>query len=170
MRSLMPQYLLTQSVWKDLWPIPVTAVIIACILLLLGRSEPDRRGWFLVLCSFSILGLTTGVLAGFSRESVLGAVLPPVLSLVGGFAIYLVGKDSESRILVSLCVLALSFNLLIGAMWGAVLRAQAEEYPNSLDSLKHKADIELEIQEYREALGLPKEPKRANSAQDKSTK
>jgi hypothetical protein len=86
----------------------------------------------------------------------MGAVLPPVLSLVGGLAIYLVGKDNSSRILVCLSVLTLSFNLLIGATWGATLRGEAEDYQNSLNYLKHQALTEIEIQEFREALGLDK--------------
>jgi hypothetical protein len=151
----MPLYLFNTAVWEAVWPIPVTAVVMAVVLSLVGTPEISWRDRFWVLLSFSMLGLITGVLSGLSRQSVIGAVLPPVLSLVGGLAIYLIGKDSSGRMLVSLSVLVLSFALFVGTTWGIVLREQGEEYKSSLNYLKRQALIEIQIQEFREALGLP---------------
>lgn len=79
-----------------------------------------------MLLSFSLLGLVTGLLAGFSREAAMGAVLPAVLSLVGALAIYLVGVEKADQALVGVCVIALSLDLLVGSIWGAVLRDEYE--------------------------------------------
>jgi hypothetical protein len=154
----MPVYLLNTAWWTVLWPIPITAVVVAAVLSFVRTPEITWRDRFWVLLSFSMLGFSTGVLTGLSRQPVVGAVLPPVLSLVGGLAIYLIGKDGSNRVLVSLCILVLSFNLFIGTTWGVALREQGEEYTTSLNYLKRQALIEIEIQEFREALGLPKTP------------
>ena len=102
-----------------------------------------------------MLGAVTGVLAGFSRQPVIGAVLPAVLSLVGALTLYLVGHEASNRGLVSCAVIALSFTLWIGANWGATLRDDSERYHLSAVYAKQQAMVELEIREFREGLGLP---------------
>ena len=128
----MPPYLLHLGMWKAIWPVPLTALLIALILMGCTSLVEKRQGWFVAFYAFSMLGLVTGTLAGFSRESILGAVLPAVLSLVGGLAIYLIGKENGNRILVSMCVLALSFCLFLGSTWGAILRQTAEDARKSV--------------------------------------
>lgn len=151
----MPVYLTDIEIWKLIWPILLTVLIFTLFLMIFAKSVTDKRGCFWALVAFSLLGIVTGTLAGFSRQPVVGAILPPVLSLVGGLAIYLVGKDSENRVLVSFCVIALSFNLLIGTVWGAKLRETSEEFKNSAQYLKNQALTEIEVQEFRKELGLP---------------
>jgi len=158
----MPAYLLQTEVWKVLWPILPAATVVAALSWLLswkkGEVWRERWSWFVPLLSFSMLGLVAGLLAGFSRQPAVGALLPSVLSLVGGLAIYLVGKDSQGRVPVSLCILALAFNLLVGATWGAVLREVAEEYKNSARYLQKQAWNEVQVAEFRRSLGLPDKP------------
>jgi len=132
------------------------ALVVATVIWISWRPTTDKEGSFRALFAFSMLGLVTGVLAGFSRQPVVGAVLPAVLSLVGGLAIYLIGNPNN-RILVSLCVLVLAFNLFVGATWGAVLREAAEEYKHGAQYLMNRALAEVEVREFRESLGLPKD-------------
>ena len=47
------------------------------------------------------------------------------------------------------------------------MREQAEEYKSSLNYLKRQALIEIEIQEFREALGLPIGPTNQQTATGK---
>jgi predicted enzyme related to lactoylglutathione lyase len=127
----MPPYLVHLGTWEALWPIPVTALLVATLTYAAGawkRREPESDSIFSVILSFSILGIVTGVIAGDSREPAVGATLPAVLSIIGGLAIYLVDRGILKRILVSLSVIALSANLIIGFFWGAVLRVNAEEF------------------------------------------
>ena len=74
-----------------------------------------------------MLGMVTGYLAGYSREPTLGTVLPSVLSLMGGLVVYLVGKESTSRVIVSVSMFVFALSLLIGCGWGAIMRGTVEE-------------------------------------------
>ena len=100
--GVCPLYLLNTALWKAIWPIPDDGRGGGCCLSLVRMPEISWRDRFWILLSFSMLGLITGVLAGLSRQPVIGAMLPPVLSLVGGLAIYLIGKDGSNRMLVTL--------------------------------------------------------------------
>ena len=84
----MPSYLINAEVWKSLWPIVLVALGLASFVALLVCMNKQRkelfRELFFVLTAFSMLGMVTGYLSGFSREPALGAVLPAVLSLMGG--------------------------------------------------------------------------------------
>ena len=91
----------------------------------------------------------------FSRESAIGAVLPAVLSLMGGLMIFLIGKNQESRMIVSISMILFSFTLLLGSGWGAVMRDIAKEYKKGEHYLQQQAFIESEINEFRKNLDLP---------------
>ena len=122
------------------------------------RPRDGKRETLLLLAAFSMLGLVAGYLTGFSRSPAVGAVLPAVLSLVGGLAVFLIGKDPSVRVAVSLSVLIFATGLLLGATWGAVMRQAAEDYYLSVPVLKGRAVDEAEVREFREALGLPATP------------
>jgi hypothetical protein len=102
-----------------------------------------------------MLGIVTGYLTGFSREPVVGAVLPAVLSLFSGLAAFLIGRDKGNRIVVSLAVLAFAFSLVLSTGWGVVLRDIAEEHKVSKSYLVRRALIEAEVREFRRSLRLP---------------
>jgi hypothetical protein len=138
-----------------LWPMPLASLFTSGVLFCVARPSSHERDWFLAILAFAMLGLVTGTLAGFSREPVVGAVLPAVLSLVGGLAIYLIGAQRADRSLVGLSVIALAFDLFVGATWGAVLRNSDEEYRQGAAYLERRALIDIEVRNFREALGLP---------------
>lgn len=104
-----------------------------------------------------MLGLVAGYLTGYSRQPAVGAVLPAVLSLIGGLAVFLVGKDKTSRSVVSLSIFAFSISLVLGVSWGAVMRTTAEEYKKSETYLKQRAYIEKQVRDFRRAYNLPLE-------------
>lgn len=154
----MPPYLKSVAVWEALWPVPLAAALVAALLLMVYSPKANRSKYFLVLLSFSLLGLVTGLLAGFSREAAMGAVLPAVLSLVGALAIYLVGVEKADQALVGVCVIALSLDLLVGSIWGAVLRDEYEREAKSAGARMRDALVEVEVREFRKELGLPESP------------
>lgn len=154
----MPHYLRSLELWEALWPAPLAATLIAALLLFLHRPRISRRQFFVVLLSFALLGMVTGLLAGFSRTPAMGAVLPAILSLVGGLAIYLVGAEKADQALIGTCVIALSLDLLIGSTWGAVLRDDFDQGAKSASARKREALVEVEVREFRTDLGLPAIP------------
>ena len=150
----MPSYLTHIENWKALWPLPVTVVVLVFLFTVFIRSREKRLEFGLLLAAFSMLGLVAGYLTGFSREPAVGAVLPAVLSLMGAVAVFLVGKNVASRMVVSLSVLIFSISLVFGTSWGAVMRQTAEDFRTSEAFLKQQALVEVQVKEYREALGL----------------
>jgi lysylphosphatidylglycerol synthetase-like protein (DUF2156 family) len=154
----VPPYLLHLETWKAVWPLPVAALLLTLGMFILVRPQQDRADVAWLLAAFSLLGLVTGYLTGFSREPVVGAVLPAALSLIGGMAVFMIGKDASSRQAVSLSVFIFTLGLVLGTGWGAVMRETAEDYLNSEHYLKRRALAEDEIRQFREALGLPPTP------------
>lgn len=158
----MPPYLTHAELWKSIWPIIAIVVLLAFAAALLvckkNKTSEDikkqKREIFLVVLAFSSLGMVTGYLTGFSRESVVGAVLPAVLSLMGGLMIFLIGKSKESREIVSISMFIFSITLLLGTGWGSVMRGVSEAYSTSEIRLKQQAYIESEVNEFRLNLGL----------------
>ena len=151
----MPPYLIHIENWKALWPLAVTVIALTAFFFLIMRPTEGKRDLVLLLAAFSTLGLGTGYLTGFSRIAAVGTVLPAVLSLVAGLAVFMIGKDATNRTIVSLSVLIFSISLVLGTSWGAVMRQTAEAYSMSESVLKERAFIEAEVREFREALGLP---------------
>ena len=104
-----------------------------------------------------MLGLATGYLTGFSRAPAVGAVLPAVLSLMAGLGAFIIGKHSEGRVIVSLCILTFSLSLVLATGWGAAMRQTAEDSTSGLGVQERQALDEVELRDFREALGLPPE-------------
>ena len=129
-------------------------------------EKTKRKEYFLVFLSFSMLGIVTGYLTGFSREPAVGAVLPAVLSLMGGLLVFMVGKDASNRKILCSSMFLFSLMLLIGSGWGSVMRdkavyfletraAAAEALKKSELYLKQQAFIESQVNEFRKNLDLP---------------
>lgn len=157
----MPPYLTFVPGWESIWPFPILAFLVAILLYLIAKiiSSNEDKTFFFVIFAFSLLGLVTGYLTGFSRDPVVGAVLPAVLSLFGGLAVFLIQRNNNIRIVVSFSVISFIFCLLIGTAWGAQMRSVAEEYKLSADYLMRKAHEEVKVKEFRRSLGLPEDYK-----------
>lgn len=154
----MPPYLNCPACWQSLWPLPVTAAVLAFLGIVLARGEDRSRELWLALAAFSMLGIVTGYMTGLSRSPAVSAVLPSVLSLLSGGILFMLGKDNAKRAQVSLAVLLFSLALVTGATWGAVNRKVAEEYGNTLDAQRDFIDEEKAILDYRSRRGLPSAP------------
>jgi hypothetical protein len=83
------------------------ATVVACFFAAIGglirhMTRPPRNAvsvlWLIRLgifigVPFSILGMTSGYLTGLSRVGAISALVPAGLTLVGGVAAYLFGKE-----------------------------------------------------------------------------
>jgi hypothetical protein len=79
-------------------------------------------------------------------------------------------KGSLRSIVVGFAVFVFTFDLLIGTILGSVSRDRHDEYVESIDYQKDKADRELAIRVYRGALDLPLEVKKPETATDTEKK
>ena len=69
----------------------VLALTVSSVVRYFRLTRKDFRLLLLVLLAFSLLGFVTGQIMGQSREPAVMAVLPAVLTLLGGIDVYLVG-------------------------------------------------------------------------------
>ncbi len=150
----MPPYLTNYQLWQALWPIVVIVLFVAAVVSVSAVPSGQRKEAYYAIAAFSMLGITTGYLAAFSREPTLSAVLPAVLSLFGGLAVFLIGQKENvgTRRLVSLCVFVFSLMLVIGAGWGSVMRDEALE---STAALYRRAIRDFQVDQLRKQLDAP---------------
>jgi hypothetical protein len=131
-----------------------TALVVSAVFSLLAAlfvrtfrlARKDFRLLLLVLFSFSLLGFVTGQIMGQSREPAVMGVLPAVLTLLGGIAIYLVGaKGLQTQALVAAMVSCFALALLTGVHFGGRLRVDFEiQNAAYLDNQRHAVELQAE--------------------------
>src|SRR5262249_1936827 len=89
----------------------------------------DERFLSMLLAAFafSLLGFVTGDLLANSREAAVGAVLPAVLTLLGGVVAYTIGSKGlqTASVTVSAGILVcFTLSLLVGSVFGTRLRVE----------------------------------------------
>jgi hypothetical protein len=188
----VPIYFQNTNWIASLWPLIVAPAIVSTVLALLlnrfffktelpqgaaTKAPLSSEGVWISFYSFSILGIVTGYMTGMSREPAIGAVLPAVLSLVGGLTVYVISKEAATRKIIIPSLIALSGSIIIGALWGATERSLGEQYAtwveeqkSSYESLIMEADKEWRIRDYRRKLGLPETAISANTSKTESPK
>lgn len=159
----MPPYLVDAALWWSLVPIPALVAIVAGAALvwlrLRGTNTSAALTVVLPLAAFLLTGLVAGYLTGLSRESAVGAVVPAVLSLLGGAAAVLVGRAANlaAATRVSGLILLFSLGLFIGTTWGSAMRQAVADFDASELELIRRSHVELKVREFRESVGLPPE-------------
>src|SRR5262249_47419798 len=102
-----------------------------------------------------VVGLVVGYLSGASREPAVSALIPAVLTLVGGAGLYLVGKGPLRATQVAFILIVFASTLFLGANIGSQSRTEAVAATESVESLKAAADRDFLVGLYRKGLGLP---------------
>jgi hypothetical protein len=124
-------------------------------------------GWLWVGLPFSIVGIIIGFITGLSREPAISALIPAVLTLIGGIVLYLINKDRNQAVIAGFSVIVLSFNLFVGSTLGSINRGYVNEQMESLEYLKKQADKEFLLQQYRKGYGLPPYPPSTSGSKTK---
>jgi peptidoglycan/LPS O-acetylase OafA/YrhL len=152
----MPSYLTNLQLWSILWPIPVAAAVIAALAaspLIRDRKEFARH--LAIFFSFAMLGFVVGELTGQSREASVAATIGAVLTLLGGALVYLLGQSDNRQVVTSGAVAVLALCLLLGANWGAAIRADAIAASDDVNVRIHREIEEQKLRDLRDELGLP---------------
>jgi hypothetical protein len=130
----------------------LTALVVSAGISLIMTGAACLHGsrgkhlWFVFLAifAFSALGFVTGHVMGISREPAVGTVVPAVLTLLGGVAVYLVGlKGAEAQANVSAMVLCFAVALLVGSLFGSRMRIEYDYEAANPDRLRTR-DLALE--------------------------
>lgn len=97
----------------------VAAVVFLPIAAFGLVPRDERAKVLLTLLSLSILGVVAGELGGGSRAAAVGDIIPSVLGVVGGLAVYLFGIDRTKGTIASIAMLAFAFGLFWGYVGGS---------------------------------------------------
>jgi hypothetical protein len=164
----MATYFLDAFVWKILGVIVALGIVSAGILVPLsipGSAKDKVLDAFVITLSMALLGGVIGYLTGQSREPAIGAILPAVLSLIGGLVLFIVtGRhDNAHRRTASVGALALVLNILVGTIWGAMARENTElaaVAAHNTETLRQatclrRLEFEIRVREQRISGGLP---------------
>tara|TARA_R110002020_G_scaffold471851_1_gene699306 strand:+ start:217 stop:795 length:579 start_codon:yes stop_codon:yes gene_type:complete len=98
------------------------------LLMVAGRKTSLRaaRERFISLFCIIVIGGVVGYSGGLSRESAVGEIIPAVLSLLGGLAVYIFGGKRSHSVLVSAGAAAFAIAMLWGFSFGAAVRSPIE--------------------------------------------
>jgi hypothetical protein len=163
----MPTFLSSEYVWATMLIQMSTAVVTALLFFPISWRKHGKLSaieTIAVLVALSFIGIITGYLTGLSRTPVVGAVLPAVLTVIGGLVLFIVTREAppEFRTLTATCTIALMLNLLLGSLWGSLSR----DDPNNLSILANNQELirqaicykrlafEVEVREERLKQGL----------------
>lgn len=135
----------------------LVSFVLASIYVTLGNRDAVWQDFVAILktcliCSIPIamLGYATGFLTGISRSPAVGTVIPGVLALVGGFAVYIFGTDNAGRGPVAFSIVILVVTLFYGVQSGGL-----EREIHRADRLKALFEVESRLTNYRKNKGLP---------------
>ncbi len=94
---------------------------------------------FAIANSFSLLGLTMGLLIGLSLTSVIGIVIPALLTFFGGFLTYvfvLGNKKALDGYIMVIILSSISFFMIVGVDYGSAMRIEFVEQEQ--DRIEHR--------------------------------
>lgn len=152
----MPGYLQSFEWLRTLWPLLLMAALVSFLLwvaYLAATPKPGRNGSapdsvrgkaILVIFSFSLLGETIGWLTGDSGHQVLASVLPAVLTLIGGLAVFLVGKQLPDATMIAAALSGLTLNLLVGALLASENALLVKEHELQANNQAFREQVQAE--------------------------
>ncbi|MEP5623326.1 MAG: hypothetical protein ABJP82_12205, partial [Hyphomicrobiales bacterium] len=76
----------------------------------------------LLVIVMSFLGMTVGLTGGWSREGVVGDIIPAVLGVIGGLIVYLFGNRRSKGLVAIPSALAFTVSVFLGFVIGAEIR------------------------------------------------
>lgn len=148
-------------------PLIALSILNAAVASIIARLAKLKVGDTLLLgLSFGSIGIAAGLMVGLSRDSVVGAVLPALLTFISTFAVYQFGKDAYQkwRPILPVAILCLVIGTLCAAAFGASERNSFVEHNRRYDEWRiqyEKLEIPLRVRVLEKELGLPAKPEPA---------
>jgi len=128
----MPTYEALEAITKMMAQAAIGALFISLVIGVIAAWSLKESFWhtLLFVMPFGWLGTISGLIAGSSREAIVGALLTGMLTIVGAMLSYVFAKESreEWRRLLPFSVILLSAGALLGLTAGQVGRSEYEAY------------------------------------------
>jgi hypothetical protein len=142
----------------------IVNLIVASLIAYYARIDLSSSQLFGL--SFGGIGIAVGLLMGFSRDSVVGAVLPALLTFLSTFAVYQFGKSAYQRWrpVLPVALFCLVFGTICGAVFGASERNSYVEHQRRYEEWRiqyEKVEIPTRAKLLAKQLGLTEEKPKA---------
>ena len=143
-----------------LWHIVAIAICVSAIAAIASVLQTKLPFPFLMMFAVCVVGSVAGFWTTNNRISAMGNVIPGVLTLLAGFGLVAAARTPDHERMIATGVLCLALSFGIAATWGASNRRLNElEFTDfdpdiTIRSMKARAMIEQEVNEFREALGV----------------
>lgn len=98
------------------------------------------------------IAAVSGYLTAMSREPAVTAVIPGILTLLGGISIYIISRRTREFLIVSNVVFVFSFTFLISVAYGSYVRETG-----LISRMIYLTEQERSLRIYRQNRGLPEE-------------
>ena len=120
---------LSYGILELLVPVLLWAIIVALAVLSVSRVvkfEVGAGAAMVFVLSFALVGNVTGVIAGATLESIVGAALAAIMTLVSSLLAYLFSKDALQawRTVIPLAMIGLMTSTLVGLVIGGAHRVE----------------------------------------------
>ncbi|WP_285578094.1 hypothetical protein [Geothrix limicola] len=130
---------------KELFlPIMVTVLLLGSLFVVLIRFSISKpiAGSTPFIFAFASLGGITGLIAGSSREAIVGGLLTGLLGLISALLSYLFSKESlkEWRPYIPFAIILLVINALVGLSVGGIYKEKWEQFDR--DYIEWKLEYE----------------------------
>ena len=156
--------------------VPLVAVIsllgVAFAIVARLTSSPPTQGSTAFLFSFGFLGGVTGLIAGVSRESIVGGLLTGLLGIISALLSYLFGKESlkQWRHYIPFAIMLLVISALAGLSIGGIYKNRFEDFDRAYKrSLLEYEKVHLEVQKEESLLQLREQYQQDRGKGDKET-
>lgn len=138
----------------------ISIIMLSIISVVFGIC---RRYIFVIGLSFSSLGAGIGLFMGTARESVVGLVVPALLTFISAFAVYQFDKkaDTDLRNALPVAIALLVLSTVCGAMFGAAVRTENVDAERKYAEWRlrfENVELPLELEQLRRELGLSAGP------------
>ncbi|MDM8166434.1 hypothetical protein [Roseovarius sp.] len=166
------------ALFNGLLPVLGIATLIWIVLRIVYWKSPVRAGTGFL---FALVGALIGIFLGSSREPAVQAIVPAIVTLIGGFLAWTLQKEAHGQAsllrgfaredkkddqeklifvtsLVYVAVASLMLSTATASMWGASMRLVKEDADRKYEEWRYKYEnlqIPVETELLRRDAGLP---------------
>jgi len=160
------------TIFEDLWaafqyglfPVLIAVMLATLPVYFVARHFLRKRmaGTSVYIVAFGFLGGFLGYAAGASEQSIVGAVLPTLITLISLMLGFVFSKSRNPRLqsVIPYCFISLILGSLLCLFLGGQVKRKNEEYTKKYNEwLLHYEKVDLELQKAESLRSIEQEAK-----------